>query len=177
MRCHSLPSGTIQRTCTCVSKDTHTHTHLRVPSLSLHTKDKNLISEKSWNRSTVAAEKLNQRRQFHWRKMEEEKEDQDRGRKKSQWWCRRRGVGWGWGAEREISQEAEREGDSIACVWAVIIQQASIMELQQRTEYISLWPGLLTLSYTHTHLNTQARRHHCATSKESSLSVFYVVRL
>lgn len=57
--------------------------------------------------------------------------------------------------------------ESTACVCAVIIQQASIMELQQRTDYISLWPGSLPLSWTH------ADTHFCAMRKrESSLPAF-----
>lgn len=117
----------------------HRNAHLWVPSLLLHTKDKTLISEKHWNSSTTSAEQLNQRQQFHWRRREEKRETKIE--KERRWW-------WWLGAEQEINQGAVRKRHSIACVRAVIIQQASIMELQQRTKCISLWPGLLTLSWT-----------------------------
>lgn len=172
MRCQSiLPRGIIEQMCMCVCfhMDACACLCTCVSYLLLYIKEQNLISEKLWTDSTMAAELQNQRRQFHWRlkyrkedRREKEKEDKETERNKGR-------RGWDSDGAKDQSRNWKRERQSIACVWAVIIQQASIMELQQRTEYISLWPSLLSLSWTHTHL--------CARSKESSHPVFYLVWL
>lgn len=96
------------RTGVCVCKRTHARTpasaclYACVPSLLLHTKETILISQKSWNSSTVAEEQQNQRRQFYWRMREKR-------RKKREKKGRQRDTGkQGRGQERERVRERKR---------------------------------------------------------------------